>query len=214
MYDLVRFIPSLHLPSGIPSPDEANNASGPPQARRVLRQQSVETETQTGSTFDLSDKPSSPTSPRPSLRPAREPPVFRWSETFPICYLVSKRQRLKVAGRKAQRQRMKSTREGGGVGHNVPLEISLFMSCWIADMQRRKTVDVSTVNNLILAIANMSDALASLERILTTPIPWSYNAHIWEVTYVYCLLLPFQLYGAGFEWVTIPAVMVSAVLIS
>lgn len=104
---------------------------------------------------------------------------------------------------------MKEIRIGGGVGHNVPLEISLFMSCWIADMQQRKTVDVSTISNLITACANMNDALASLERILTTPIPWSYNAHIWEVTYIYCLLLPFQLYGAGFNWITIPAVVVS-----
>jgi putative membrane protein len=53
--------------------------------------------------------------------------------------------------------------------------------------------------------------LVGLERILTTPIPWSYSAHIWEVTYVYCLTLPFQLYGSGFGWVTVPATVVSGV---
>lgn len=206
LYELVRFIPSLHLPSGIPSASDANIASGYPYSRHVFRQQTSDSISTNPS--EEAKNGNNPTTPM-HLRPSREPPIFRWSEVWPICYLVTKRQRLKVAGRKAQRQRMKENREGGGVGHNVPLEVSLFMSCWIADMQRRKTIDVSTVNNLLLTVSNLNDALSSLERILTTPIPWSYNAHIWEVTYIYCLLLPFQIYGSGFGWITIPATIVS-----
>lgn len=107
------------------------------------------------------------------------------------------------------REREKASRNGGGIGQNVPLEISMFMSVWLAQMQRRKTIDVPTTNSLLACIQQMSEALVGLERILTTPIPWSYNAHIWEVTWVYCLLLPFQLYGARFRWLTIPGTMVS-----
>lgn len=168
LYDLVKFIPSLNLPSGIPSAADATIASGDPYPLRTTRQESVEIGTGTEST--LTDKPGPR---RPHLNPARDPPRFRWSETFPIKFLVTRRQRLKAEGRTAMRKRMREIREGGGVGHNVPLEISMFMSCWIADMQRRKTIDVSSINNLLLPVANLNDALASLERILTTPIPWS-----------------------------------------
>ena len=164
---------------------------------------------------------------RPMLRPARSPPIFRWSECFPISFLVTKRQRLKAEGRKARKERIKADRQGGGVGANVPLEVTMFMSSWLSAMQRRKTIDVPTTNSLLLCLQQMGEALSALERILTTPIPWSYNAHIWavspsylmirksvakttQVTLVYCLLLPFQLYGSGFGWLTIPAVIVSS----
>jgi hypothetical protein len=67
-----------------------------------------------------------------------------------------------------------------------------------------------------------------LERILLTPIPWSYAAHIYEVAWLYCIILvgperldllsdatltermpiqPFQLYKA-FGWIMIPATVV------
>lgn len=121
------------------------------------------------------------TSSRPQLLPARAPPIFRWSECFPISYLVTKRQRLKAEGRKARMDRIKADRQGGGVGANVPLEVTMFMSSWLATMQRRKTIDVPTINSLLLALQQMGEALSALERILTTPIPWSYNAHIWGV---------------------------------
>ena len=56
---------------------------------------------------------------------------------------------------------------------------------------------------MLLPLQQLNDALASLERILTTPIPFSYAAHIWEVTWIYVLILPFQLYNAGFGWITV-----------
>jgi putative membrane protein len=60
--------------------------------------------------------------------------------------------------------------------------------------------------NLILALNNLVDALTGLERILTTPIPYSsvalylrnrqilivalrYSVHLWAVTLVYCFFL-------------------------
>lgn len=119
---------------------------------------------------------------RPMLQPARSPPVFRWSECFPTSFLVTKRQRLKAEGRKARKDRIKADRQGGGVGANVPLEVTMFMSSWLAAVQRRKTIDVPTTNALLLSLQQMGEALSALERILTTPIPWSYNAHIWAVS--------------------------------
>lgn len=43
---------------------------------------------------------------------------------------------------------------------------------------------------------------------LLTPIPLSYAAFIQEVAWLYCILLPFQIYNL-FGWVTIPATVVS-----
>ena len=99
-----------------------------------------------------------------------------------MSHLVSRRQRLKAEGRKARKERIKANRQGGGVGANVPLEITMFMSSWLAAVQRRKTIDVPTTNSLLLSVQQMGEALSALERILTTPIPWSYNAHIWAVS--------------------------------
>jgi putative membrane protein len=232
LYDLVRFIPSLNLPTGIPSPADANNAAGLPRSM-YHRHSHPPSSTDPFGNKDLAASASSSgaldsipsQASRPHLHPARDPPRFRWSECFPIAHLVSQRQRLKAEGRKARKERIKADRQGGGVGANVPLEITMFMSSWLAALQRRKTIDVPTTNALLLAVQQMGEALSALERILTTPIPWSYNAHIWavgpahglnntrlltiQVTLIYCLLLPFQLYGSQFGWLTIPATVVS-----
>ncbi|KAL1409210.1 hypothetical protein Q8F55_006043 [Vanrija albida] len=69
-----------------------------------------------------------------------------------------------------------------GEGQNVPLEITVFMGMYIATLQRRKTIDAPTTTALMNALAMLADSLANLERILTTPIPWSYDAHIWAIT--------------------------------
>lgn len=185
LYDLVRFIPSLNLPSGLPDATDANNASGLPQSmyHRHPHHPTVDSQESFG------DK--DPTPPfiqshnrRPHLHPARDPPRFRWSECFPMSHLVSRRQRLKAEGRKARKDRIKADRQGGGVGANVPLEITMFMSSWLAAVQRRKTIDVPTTNSLLLSVQQMGEALSALERILTTPIPWSHNAHIWAVSLI------------------------------
>ncbi|KAK4687646.1 ion channel-forming bestrophin family protein, partial [Tremellales sp. Uapishka_1] len=211
LFDLVRYIPSLNLPSGIASAADAYNTSLP-HSSSVHRPSISSSRTPYASEAEKSRASIYPPL-RPSLAPARDPPTFRWSECFPVKFFVSRKQRMKAEGRKARKNIMKTQRVGGGVGQNVPLEVTMFMSSWIAAMQRRKTIDVPTTNTLIAALAQMSDALSALERILTTPIPFAYNAHIWEVTWVYCLVLPFQLYGAGFNWVTVPAVVITSYIV-
>ena len=57
---------------------------------------------------------------------------------------------------------------------------------------------------LIASVNQLTDALTGLERILTTPIPFSYSIHLWLVTIIYNLALPFQIYPT-LGWVTIPA---------
>ena len=58
------------------------------------------------------------------------------------------------------------------------------------------------------AVLSLTDSLTGLERILTTPIPFSYSIHLWVVTIIYCLALPFQIWSA-LGWITIPGTTVA-----
>ncbi|KAJ7649232.1 Bestrophin, RFP-TM, chloride channel-domain-containing protein [Mycena rosella] len=143
------------------------------------------------------------------LLPGSMPPKYHLFDLFPFSLLVrclTKRGR-EVKGKKAARMRAKMLMEknGQGVGsHNLPLEISLYLSSWIAAMQHRKQADVPTTNTLLASLNQLVDALTGLERILTTPIPFSYSIHLWVVTTIYCLALPSQIVST-MHWATIPA---------
>ncbi|KAI8986879.1 Bestrophin, RFP-TM, chloride channel-domain-containing protein [Trametes punicea] len=138
------------------------------------------------------------------LLPARMPPKYHLFDFFPFSLLVhalTKRGK-DVKGKKAARIRAKLRSKT--VTHNLPLEISLYLSSYIAALQDRNVVPPPTATNLLNALTMLVDALTGLERILTTPIPFSYRVHLWSVTVLYCLLLPFQIWSA-LKWLTIPA---------
>jgi predicted membrane chloride channel (bestrophin family) len=65
-----------------------------------------------------------------------------------------------------------------------------------------------TDNNL----SSLNDVLTGTERILNTPLPVAYSIAIAQMTWVYILLLPFQLYKS-LTWVTIPGSILAAYLI-
>ncbi|KAH9072942.1 UPF0187-domain-containing protein [Lactarius deliciosus] len=143
------------------------------------------------------------------LLPARDPPKYSYFDLFPFSLLVkflTKRGKT-VKGKKGARLRAKLRTESGT--HNLPLEISLYLSTYIAALQNRKSIDAATTSNLIAALNQLVDALTGLERILTTPIPFSYSVHLWTVTLVYCFFLPFQLWPT-LKYVTIPGTIVAS----
>lgn len=63
-------------------------------------------------------------------------------------------------------------------------------------------------NNLSL----LNDALVGCERILNTPLPIAYGIAISQITWVYVMLLPFQLVE-HLHWVAIPATIAAAYII-
>ncbi|KAI0067026.1 UPF0187-domain-containing protein [Artomyces pyxidatus] len=143
------------------------------------------------------------------LLPARNPPEYSYFDIFPFSLLVrflTKRGK-EVKGKKGAKLRAKL--RNASVTHNLPLEISLYMSSYIAALQARKAVDPPTATNLIGALNQLVDALTGLERILTTPIPFSYSVHLWSVTLVYCFVLPFQLWNY-LKWLTIPGTVIAS----
>lgn len=58
----------------------------------------------------------------------------------------------------------------------------------------------------------MNDVLTGTDRILNTPLPIAYSIAISQITWVYILILPFQLYKS-LEWITIPASVFAAYII-
>jgi hypothetical protein len=181
----VSFIPALSFPSGITT-EYANIAPNLPMlSAGPIRPNAYRRATDDSSKTD-----------HVVLCPAESPPKFRLSDLWPSRF----------------KKHTHELNPFAGDDKDVPLKIVTFMSSWLAAVQKRKTVDPPTVTNLMLPLTQMNEALAALERILTTPIPWSYNAHIYEMSWIYCLALPFQLWDSKLKWVTVPATMVSAPL--
>ncbi|KAI6112252.1 Bestrophin, RFP-TM, chloride channel-domain-containing protein [Pisolithus croceorrhizus] len=158
----------------------------------------------------------------PNLKPAQIPPKYSVFDFFPFSLLVKMltKKGKNVKGRKAARVRATMTGDAkarsaarNGSSHldcNVPLALSLYLSSYIAALQSRKAnVDAPTITLLYATLNQLVDALTALERILTTPLPFSYSIHLWLVTVIYCLALPFQLWGT-LGWVTVPATVLAS----
>jgi len=96
-----------------------------------------------------------------------------------------------------------------GGGQSLPLEILYALSTWMSVLEERESVPGSSLGGMIGALSGLEDALGSLERILTTPLPFVYAVHIRHTVWVYLFFLPFQLLGQ-FEWYTIPGVCIAA----
>ncbi|KAJ7595691.1 Bestrophin, RFP-TM, chloride channel-domain-containing protein [Mycena floridula] len=237
LYYLVKFLPAYALPAGIPSAVELNSPTAgtdgnlqpekPPLASNgtgsFLHQRtgapsadqlplpvtsSVPRITTNDGNVDASDdKVILPRQDEGLLFPSRMPPKYHIFDLFPFSLLVrvlTKRGK-EVKGKKAARMRAKM--RTNAVSHNLPLEISLYISSYISALQVRKHMDVPTTNMLLNSLNMLVDSLTGLERILTTPIPFSYSIHLWVVTVLYCLALPFQVY-ATMGWITIPGTII------
>ncbi|KAJ5241349.1 uncharacterized protein N7469_002940 [Penicillium citrinum] len=98
------------------------------------------------------------------------------------------------------------------IGH-LPLEILNHLSAYIDSCVANGTL-VSTLHQgqAITMMAVLNEVLTGTERVLDTPLPTAYSIAISQISWIYVLVLPFQLYGA-LEWVTIPASMVAAYII-
>lgn len=67
---------------------------------------------------------------------------------------------------------------------NLPLQIQLYFSSYVSMLQRRKILDHSTTDSLIRIIDEFQHTLTGLEKIVTTPIPFSYLVHLNHVSKV------------------------------
>ncbi|KAJ4473986.1 UPF0187-domain-containing protein [Lentinula edodes] len=143
------------------------------------------------------------------LFPAKMPPKYHLFDLFPFSLLVRvlTNRGKELKGKKAAKLRAKMRNKSAS--HNLPLEISLYLSSYISALQIRKTNEVPTTNTMLAALNQLVDSLTGLERILTTPIPFSYSFHLWVVVVIYILVLPPQIWPT-LSWKTIPATVILA----
>ncbi|KAI0644774.1 Bestrophin, RFP-TM, chloride channel-domain-containing protein [Trametes meyenii] len=96
-----------------------------------------------------------------------------------------------------------------GGGENLPLEILRALSVWVSVLDERGVVPGSALGGMYASLAAFEDSLCTLERILTTPLPFVYSVHIRHTVWIYLFFLPFQLVDL-FAWYAIPGVGIAA----
>ncbi|KAK5210057.1 hypothetical protein LTR41_004689 [Exophiala xenobiotica] len=96
---------------------------------------------------------------------------------------------------------------------NLPLEILTYLSAYMDEImtngQLSLPIHQAHVMNNITALA---EVLTGTERVLNTPVPIAYSISISQITWVYILTLPFQLYNT-LGWVTIFGTVLAAYII-
>jgi len=128
------------------------------------------------------------------------------------------------------RKRVKRSKKPLG---NLPLEIINHLSAYVESIIANGTLSVSLYQNqasklppstsitkpmkltLILPVTSvvaLNEILVGTERVLHTPLPIAYSIAISQITWVYVMLLPFQLWK-DLGWVTIPGTIVAAYII-
>ena len=80
-----------------------------------------------------------------------------------------------------------------GRGSSLPLELIGVMSSYLATIEDRGTVPGMSLGPMIGALQGLEDCLTTLEKILTTPLPFVYSAHIRHTVWLYLFFLPFQI---------------------
>ena len=177
LYHLTKFLPAYGLPAGRPTQagyTEGGLTSGDPKLDTMGTAVGLPLPaTASSSRFKSVDTETA--SSEPDLLPAYDPPKSSIFDLWPFSAFVQAliKNGYTISGKKAARERAKQRpgKEGEIVSHNVPLEITLYLSSYIAALQKRKVIDVPTTNTLVNALNGLVDSLTGLERILTTPIP-------------------------------------------
>jgi putative membrane protein len=96
---------------------------------------------------------------------------------------------------------------------NLPLEVLTHMSSFMKHIFSNDTFKAPIYQTQALnSLTTLNDILTGTDRILSTPLPIAYSIAIGQITWVYILLLPFQLYKS-LGWVTIPASVFAAYII-
>lgn len=96
---------------------------------------------------------------------------------------------------------------------NLPLEILTYLSAYFETCFTNDTLKTGVHQvQVMVQMASLTDVLTGTERVLNTPLPLAYSIAISQVTHLYVLALPFQLFKL-LGWITIPGTIVAAYII-
>ncbi|KAI4173423.1 MAG: hypothetical protein LQ343_002956 [Gyalolechia ehrenbergii] len=96
---------------------------------------------------------------------------------------------------------------------NLPLEVLIYVSAYVESVIRSGQFTNGTEQAMVMnSLNSLNEVLAGTERVLNTPLPVAYSIAISQITWVYVMMLPFQLWDA-LRWITIPGTIVGAYII-
>lgn len=90
---------------------------------------------------------------------------------------------------------------------HIPLQVAAYLGEYLCEEYQRQNLNHYQLTSMQQLINLLIDMVGGCERILKTPIPHSYNIHLQQFLFFYCLLLPFQSIES-LKWVTIPFVTI------
>ncbi|EEP79522.1 conserved hypothetical protein [Uncinocarpus reesii 1704] len=95
---------------------------------------------------------------------------------------------------------------------NLPVEILSYLSSYVDDIMNTKIKLPVYQSQAGTALYAMEEVMTGTERVLNTPLPLAYTILISQITWIYVLILPFQLVE-NLGWITIPGCIVSTYII-
>jgi predicted membrane chloride channel (bestrophin family) len=146
------------------------------------------------------------------LQPSRNPPVEGFLDYFPLFRPFRFIARAFVFRSKTERELHARKRKSTPTDSNVPLEICLYLSSYLANMLQGGLLQPAIATGLIGNLTSLQDSAGNLDRIRSTPLPFAYQAHLRMSLWLYLALLPFQIYPT-LKWLTIPGTAFAAFLL-
>ncbi|KAI5818836.1 Bestrophin, RFP-TM, chloride channel-domain-containing protein [Pyronema omphalodes] len=136
------------------------------------------------------------------LMAERGPKRVTWGEFLGITFLqTNPRKVYKVAAKQGKQH------------GNLPYEIMAYMGQYIRNSMDEGCFDSAIMQGQVYnAFNNLMDAYGGCDRVLQTPLPLAYNIAISQITWLYVLVLPFQLFSK-LGWVAVPGTVVAAYII-
>lgn len=166
-------------------------------------------------TFDPEKVLPSIESERP-LRPARNPPKTTVYSFLPFLRvfkpLISKLRGASPDDEGRHRSLLGHKKYLAHVESNVPLEITLYMSSYLAWLLKKGLLTPALATGIMNNVTSLQDCAMSLARIRNTPLPFAYQAHLRMSLWLYLFFLPFEIFSS-FKWLTIPATAFASFLL-
>ncbi|KAJ7181151.1 Bestrophin, RFP-TM, chloride channel-domain-containing protein [Mycena filopes] len=144
------------------------------------------------------------------LRPARDPPETGFFDFFPIFRIFA--WLFSTCSRRMRRKAGPKKRKGPLAESNVPLEITIYLSAYLAHLLRNGWLTPALATGLMNNISSLQDTMTNLDRIGSTPLPFAYQAHLRMSLWLYLFFLPFQVVES-FGYLTIPGTAFASFLL-